>query len=298
MEEMKQDFPPDMDYVVSLDTTLAIEEGIAEIISSLYMAVGLVILVVFIFLQNARATLIPSLAVPVSLIGTFMVFPLLGFSINTLSLLGLVLAIGIVVDDAIVVVEAVTAKDGEGRHDAAPGHRRRHEGSLRPHRRHQPVADRRVRAGGRHGRHHRPALSAVRHHHRHLGGHLVAERADPEPGAVRHAAEAAGRAEEELPAAVLRPVQSGIRCRHRSKYMGITGFFTRRLMISVAGLVGLTIAMGGLFGTVPGGFVPEEDQGYFLINVQLPDAASLERTDAGGEQHRRHAGRRGRRGVS
>ena len=92
MEELAKDFPEGLTYTVSLDTTLAIEEGIKEIITTLWQAMLLVILVVFIFLQNARATLIPSLAVPVSLIGTFAVFPLLGFSINTLSLLGLVLA--------------------------------------------------------------------------------------------------------------------------------------------------------------------------------------------------------------
>lgn len=114
MQEMAKDFPDDIQYQVSLDTTLAVEEGIREIVTTLWQAMLLVILVVFIFLQNARATLIPTLAVPVSLIGTFAVFPLLGFSINTLSLLGLVLAIGIVVDDAIVVVEAVTSKMEEG----------------------------------------------------------------------------------------------------------------------------------------------------------------------------------------
>ncbi|MBA5867213.1 MAG: MMPL family transporter, partial [Nitrospira sp. CR1.3] len=107
MEAMKQRFPDDLDYVVSLDTTLAVTEGLHEIFTTLWEAVLLVILVVFLFLQSWRATLIPLLAVPVSLIGTFAVFPLLGFSINTLSLFGLVLAIGLVVDDAIVVVEAV-----------------------------------------------------------------------------------------------------------------------------------------------------------------------------------------------
>src|SRR6185295_17936030 len=107
MEEMKSRFPDDLDYVVSLDTTLAVTAGIHEIVITLFQALVLVILVVFIFLQGVRATLIPLLAVPVSLIGTFAVFPLLGFSINTLSLFGLVLAIGLVVDDAIVVVEAV-----------------------------------------------------------------------------------------------------------------------------------------------------------------------------------------------
>src|SRR4026209_2543173 len=107
MEEMKSRFPGDLDYVTSLDTTQAVREGINEIVHTLFEAVVLVIIGVSIFLQGGRATLIPLLAVPVSLVGTFMLFPLLGFSINTLSLFGLVLAIGLVVDDAIVVVEAV-----------------------------------------------------------------------------------------------------------------------------------------------------------------------------------------------
>ena len=107
MEELKTRFPADLDYTVALDTTLAVTEGINEIVNTLFEALVLVIIVVFIFLQGWRATLIPLLAVPVSLIGTFAVFPLFGFSINTLSLFGLVLAIGLVVDDAIVVVEAV-----------------------------------------------------------------------------------------------------------------------------------------------------------------------------------------------
>ena len=103
----KKSFPNDLDYVVSLDTTEAVTEGIDEIVKTLFEALVLVIIVVFVFLQGWRATLIPLLAVPVSLVGTFMFFPLFGFSINTLSLFGLVLAIGLVVDDAIVVVEAV-----------------------------------------------------------------------------------------------------------------------------------------------------------------------------------------------
>nr|MCU0232230.1 efflux RND transporter permease subunit [Acidobacteriota bacterium] len=107
MEELSQRFPEDLEYAISLDTTLSVTEGINEIVHTLFEAVVLVLLVVFVFLQNWRATLIPLLTVPVSLVATFIVFPMLGFSINTLSLLGLVLAIGIVVDDAIVVVEAV-----------------------------------------------------------------------------------------------------------------------------------------------------------------------------------------------
>ncbi len=114
MAEERKKFPADLDYVNSLDTTTSITEGINDIIKTLYIALILVMVVVFIFLQNWRATLIPMLAVPVSLIGTFAFFPLLGFSINTLSLFGLVLAIGLVVDDAIVVVEAVQHHIEEG----------------------------------------------------------------------------------------------------------------------------------------------------------------------------------------
>src|SRR6266540_3654330 len=113
--ELKGRFPSDLDYVVSLDTTLPVSEGIREIVQTLIEAMILVIIVVFLFLQNWRATLIPAIAVPVSLIGTFAVFPLLGFSINTLSLFGLVLAIGLVVDDAIIVVEAVEHHIDEGK---------------------------------------------------------------------------------------------------------------------------------------------------------------------------------------
>ncbi|HTF45372.1 MAG TPA: efflux RND transporter permease subunit, partial [Terriglobales bacterium] len=114
MAEMKQRFPQDMDYVISLDQTGAVTEGMKEIIQTLLIAMVLVILVVYLFLQDWRATLIPMLAVPVSLVGTFALFPLFGFSINTLSMFGLVLAIGLVVDDAIVVVEGVQRHIEEG----------------------------------------------------------------------------------------------------------------------------------------------------------------------------------------
>src|SRR5215210_7877863 len=114
MDQLKTRFPDDLDYAVTLDTTQAVTQGIREFVITLIIAVVLVILVVYLFLQNWRATLIPMIAVPVSLIGTFAVFPYLGFSINTLSLFGLVLAIGLVVDDAIVVVEAVEHHIEEG----------------------------------------------------------------------------------------------------------------------------------------------------------------------------------------
>src|SRR6201987_3476424 len=105
MAQMKQRLPEDVDFVINLDTTRAVTEGIKEIINTLLIALALLILVVYLFLQSVRATLIPLLAVPVSLVGTFILFPVFGFSVNTLSLFGLVLAIGLVVDDAIVVVE-------------------------------------------------------------------------------------------------------------------------------------------------------------------------------------------------
>src|SRR5882724_7548768 len=114
MAEMKNRFPSDMDYTLSLDSTRSVVEGMKEIIITLLIAIALVIMVVYLFLQGWRATLIPLLAVPVSLIGTFVFFPLFGFSVNTLSLFGLVLAIGLVVDDAIVVVEAVERHIEEG----------------------------------------------------------------------------------------------------------------------------------------------------------------------------------------
>src|SRR6476646_6307046 len=107
MEHAKSLFPPDVDYKIVYDTTPAVEASIHEILKTFVEALILVTVVVFVFLQNIRATIIPMLTIPVSLIGTFIFFPVLGFSINTLSMFGLVLAIGIVVDDAIVVVEAV-----------------------------------------------------------------------------------------------------------------------------------------------------------------------------------------------
>jgi HAE1 family hydrophobic/amphiphilic exporter-1 len=277
MVRMAQDFPDDLEYLVSLDTTLAIEEGIKEIITTLYQAVALVILVVFIFLQNVRATLIPSLAVPVSLIGTFMVFPLLGFSINTLSLLGLVLAIGIVVDDAIVVVEAVTAKMEQGMapKEATIAAMKEVTGpiiatSLSLIAVFVPVAT----MGGITGRLYQQfaitiaisvAISSI--NALTLSPALSAMLLKP-PSRQK--------------ASWLKPFYDRFNALFRvgtDRYVDITTFLTRKTVLSLAILGMVTALMTGMFGLVPGGFVPEEDQGYFLINVQLPDASSLERTD-------------------
>jgi len=277
MKEMAQNFPEDLDYLISLDTTLAIDEGINEIITTLWQAMLLVILVVFIFLQNWRATLIPSIAVPVSLIGTFAIFPLLGFSINTLSLLGLVLAIGIVVDDAIVVVEAVTAKMEKGLKpvEATIAAMKEVSGpivatSLSLIAVFVPVA----MMGG-------------------ITGRLYQQFAITIAISVAISSINALTLSPALSALLLRPPSeqkdnwltpfykrfNDMFARTTNRYMKIAGHFSRKLIVSAAALVAVIVLMSGLFGLVPGGFVPEEDQGYFLVNVQLPDAASLERTD-------------------
>ncbi len=277
MEEMAKDFPDDLDYLVSLDTTLAIEEGINEIITTLWQAMVLVILVVFIFLQNWRATLIPTLAVPVSLIGTFAVFPLLGFSINTLSLLGLVLAIGIVVDDAIVVVEAVTAKMEKGLKPVAATIAAMKEVSG-------PIVATSL------------SLIAVFVPVAMMGGitgRLYQQFAITIAISVAISSINALTLSPALSALLLRPPSqqkdnwltpfyrrfNSMFDRTTNGYMKVAGLFSRKLMVSVAAMVAVIFLMSGLFSMVPGGFVPEEDQGYFLVNVQLPDAASLERTD-------------------
>jgi len=277
MKEMAEDFPDDLDYLVSLDTTLAIDEGINEIVTTLWQAMLLVILVVFIFLQNWRATLIPAIAVPVSLIGTFAVFPLLGFSINTLSLLGLVLAIGIVVDDAIVVVEAVTAKMEKGLKPIQATIAAMKEVSG-------PIVATSL------------ALIAVFVPVAMMGGitgRLYQQFAITIAISVAISSINALTLSPALSALLLRPPSerkdswlTPFYKRFNSafesttnKYMKVAGLFSRKLIVSVVALLGIVVLMGGLFSMVPGGFVPEEDQGYFLVNVQLPDAASLERTD-------------------
>ena len=204
MAKLKQSFPPDMDYVVALDTTLAVTEGMKEIEHTLVEAIVLVIIVVFIFLQGWRATLIPLLAVPVSLVGTFALFPLFGFSINTLSLFGLVLAIGLVVDDAIVVVEIVEHHIEHGL-VAQGGGAERHAGSLRAGHRHRHHSGGGVHPDGVHSRHHRPALSAVRRDHRGLGDHLGLQR----PDAFARLVGAAAAAQEERQRACCRSSSTG-----------------------------------------------------------------------------------------
>ena len=276
MNELSNNFPPGMVHEITLDTTLPIEESINEIIKTLFEAVLLVILVVFIFLQNWRATLIPLLTVPVSLISTFIVFPMLGFSINTLSLLGMVLAIGIVVDDAIVVVEAVMHHIEHGMNPKEATIQAMKEVSG-------PVIAIAL------------ILAAVFVPVAFMGGItglLYQQFAITIAISVLFSAFNALTLSPALAAMLLKPA-GGKKSpldkfykwfnkkfdRFTGSYLSFTGILVRKVsrsMIFIGIILVLTVL---LFKGVPGGFVPEEDNGYFLINVQLPDASSLQRTD-------------------
>ncbi len=278
MKEASARFPEGLSYAVSLDTTLAVEEGIGEIVQTLFEATVLVILVVFLFLQNMRATLIPLLTVPVSLVGAFAIFPLLGFSINTLSLLGLVLAIGLVVDDAIVVVEAVEHQLEKGLSPLEATQKAMEEVSG-------PVVAIAV------------VLSAVFVPVAFLPGitgQLYKQFALTIAISVMISAFNALTLSPALCALLLKPrdhAAKGLLARAfgafnrgfdaaTDRYVAITSRFARKLVFGGGGMLLLLAAAAGLGKKLPGGFVPSEDQGYFSMNVQLPPAASLQRTDA------------------
>ncbi len=275
MADLAKRFPPGIDYKVSLDTTAPVKAGIREIIETLFEAIGLVVLVVFVFLQSWRATLIPLLTVPVSLIGAFAMFPLLGFSVNTLSLFGLVLAIGLVVDDAIVVVEAVEHHIEEGMPPR--------EATLKAMSEVQgPVI----------------AIALI------LAAVFIP---------VAFMAGVTGRLYQQFAltiavsvlisafnALTLSPALSALLLRPRAKkrgplgrlgdgfnrvfgratdgYVGASRMLVRKLAIPLLLLGAIAAIAWGLGRKLPSGFVPDEDQGYAVIGVQLPDGASLQRT--------------------
>ena len=275
MEEAKSRFPQGLDYAVSLDTTLAVSEGIKEIYKTLGEALALVILVVFIFLQGWRATLIPLLAVPVSLVGTFVVFPMLGFSINTLSLFGLVLAIGLVVDDAIVVVEAVEhhIEHGMTPHDATVRAMEEVSGPV--------IAIALILA----------AVFIPTAFVPGITGQLYKQFAVTIAISVLFSA---------FNALTLSPALSAMLLRPKKESRGPLGAFFKwfnrvfgsatdgyvnwcRHLIHKAAFAFLLLAVvavaAGFFGKrVPQSFLPDEDQGYLYAGLQLPDAASLQRS--------------------
>src|SRR5438094_825916 len=276
MAEAKQRFPADMDYAVGLDQTLSVIEGLRGIVKTLFEALALVVLVVFIFLQSFRATLIPLCAVPVSLIGTFVVFPLFGFSINTLSLFGLVLAIGLVVDDAIVVVEAVERHIEEGMAPKAAALKAMEEISG-------PVVGIAL------------VLSAVFMPTAFIPvitGSLYQQFAVTIAVSVLISAFNALTLSPALAALLLRPREKrgGVLRRFfdwfnrtferaTNGYVRICGALIRKTAVALIILVLFGAGAAFFSNKVPSSFLPDEDQGYFYVNLQLPSAASLERTD-------------------
>src|SRR5881275_2031685 len=273
MEEIKARFPADLDYVTSLDTTLAVSAGIREIVKTLVEA----LILVFIFLQGFRATLIPLLAVPVALVGAFMVFPLLGFSINTLTLFGLVLAIGLVVDDAIVVVEAVEQhiERGLSPRDAALKAMEEVSGPV--------VAIALIMA----------AVFIPTAFIPGITGRMYQQFAVTIAVSVLISAFNALTLSPALWALLLRPKREirgplGLFFRGFNRvfervmggYLDGSRFLIRKAAFAILLLL-VAAAVSGLIGIrLPGGFVPQEDQGYVFANVQLPLAASLDRTAA------------------
>ncbi len=281
IETMKHTFPQDMDYKVALDQTNSVTEGIKEIVETLVIALVLVILVVFLFLQGWRATLIPLLAVPVSLVGTFIFFPLFGFSINTLSLFGLVLAIGLVVDDAIVVVEGVERhiEDGMNPKDAALKTMDELSG---------PVVGIAL------------VLSAVfvpTAFIPGITGRLYQQFAVTIAISVLLSAFNALTLSPALAALLLRPKEEShgllrrffdwfnrVFGRATESYVGVCGGLIRKGVLVMVILLVVSVAAGFVGSKVPASFLPDEDQGYAYINMQLPNAASLQRTDQAARQ--------------
>jgi len=277
MDQLKTRFPPDLDYTVGLDTTLPVTEGIKEILKTLMISMVLVTLVVFLFLQNWRATLIPMIAVPVSLIGTFILFPFLHFSVNTLSLFGLVLAIGLVVDDAIVVVECIERHIEEGLAPKDAAFKAMEEVSG-------PVI----------------GIALV------LSSVFI-------PVALMAGIQGSLNKQFALTVAIsvlisafnalsLSPALASLLLRPRKKQTGPAGRFfenfnawfkkvtdrygslslsvIRKAFIAMIVLVGFALLDGGMGVKIPTGFLPNEDYGFCFLNLQLPAASSLQRTDA------------------
>lgn len=277
MQQAKQSFPAGLEYKVPYDSTRFVTRSISEVIQTLFVAVLLVILVVFIFLQNWRATLIPLLTVPVAVVGTFALFPALGFSINTTSLFGLVLAIGIVVDDAIVVVEAVQLNIDRGMNSRDATIRALQEVSG-------PVVAIAC------------ILAAVFIPVAFLGGisgQIYRQFALTIAASVLLSAFNALSLSPALSAMILKPKSAsrGPLARFFGKFnqafdwttnhylAGVRGLI-RKAVLALVALAAVYFCAGALFKILPGGFLPDEDQGVFISSVRLPDGASIERNVA------------------
>jgi HAE1 family hydrophobic/amphiphilic exporter-1 len=276
LEEAKLRFPPDMEYSITLDSTLPIKASMESIVHTLFEAIILVLVVVFIFLQSFRATIIPMLTVPVSLLGVFIAFPLLGFSVNTLTMFGLVLAIGIVVDDAIVVVEAVQHHIEHGKTPVEATRQAMKEVSG-------PVVAIAL------------ILCAVFVPVAFMGGvtgRLYQQFAITIAVSVIFSAINALTLSPALSALLLRkptPGRGPVAWFFRKfnaffdwvieRYGRIVGGLTRKATFSMLLLVVVCGGIWGLGKVVPGGFIPDEDKGYLFVAVELPEGASLQRSD-------------------
>ena len=279
LAKVKNSFPPDLQYSVSLDTTLAISEGIHDILRTLCMALVLVIIVVFLFLQGWRASLIPLCAVPVSLIGTFTFFPIFGFSLNTLSLLGLVLAVGLVVDDTIVVVEATERHIDEGLSPKEAALQAMHEVAS-------PVVSLALILA---------AVFVPTIFIPGITGRLYQQFALTIVISVLLSAFNALSLSPALAAKLLRPKDHNpprgplgkfygwfnrTFDRGANNYVRVAGALIRKSAFTVAMLLTIGTVAILLATRLPTAFLPEEDQGYIFVVAQLPYAASLDRTDA------------------
>lgn len=284
MDELKANFPPGVDYKIVYDTTIFVEQSINDVYVTLLQALGLVFLVVLIFLQSWRATIIPMVAVPVALIGAFGGMQLFGFSLNNLSLFGLVLAIGVVVDDAIVIVEAVQTHLAAGlsRRDAARKAMTELSGAV--------IATSLVLL----------AVFVPTGFMAGISGQFYRQFALTIAAAVTISTFNALTLSPALCALLLKPEDA--RKDPLEKLMALTlgwffggfnrgmdatrGGYARSVRFVVRGAVLSLVVYGGLlwltgigFNTVAQGFIPQQDKGYLIVNAQLPDAASAERTD-------------------
>lgn len=277
LDQLKKRFPKGLALDMTLDTTKVVTEGMKEITMTLLEALALVVLVVYVFLQGWRATLIPLLAVPVSLIGTFMVFPLLGFSVNTLSLFGLVLAIGLVVDDAIVVVEAVEHHIEKGLAPKAAALKAMEEVSG------PVIAIALILA----------AVFIPTAFIPGITGRLYQQFAVTIAISVIISAFNALSLSPALCALLLKPKKPSngplakffgwfnrVFGRGTDSYIRVSGMMIRKTALSILFLGVVTFVGVGIGQKLPSSFLPDEDQGYVLIAMRLPDAASIERTDA------------------
>jgi len=277
LEKAKQNFPAGVQYEIPYDSTIFVRAAIKDVVITLFSAVGLVILVVFVFLQNWRATLIPLLTVPVAIVGTLALFPLLGFSINITSMFGLVLAIGIVVDDAIVVVEAVQRNIDDGLAPREATFRAMDQVSA-------PVVAIAF------------ILAAVFIPVAFLGGisgQIYKQFALTIATSVLLSAFSALSLSPALSAMLLKPHKATRNPLSRlgdwfnrafawatNRYIAGVSAMIRRSAFALVALAAFWAAGAWLFRALPSGFLPDEDQGAIFVSVRLPDGASTDRTDA------------------